>query len=215
MSGSELHDKIQRAMLRDRHRLRSLLKPARRGKGGRQPQPAEQRLAEFHQRLEQSISVADMRAAKRPTPNFDLDLPILARRDEIVQTIRDNQVVVICGETGSGKSTQLPKLCLDAGFGTFGMIGHTQPRRIAARTIANRLAEELSTTVGEAVGFKIRFTDKTKPDTFIKLMTDGILLAETQGDRFLEQYEVLIIDEAHERSLNSDFLLGFIHQLLP
>ncbi len=215
MSESELEAKISHAMLRDRHRLRSLLKPARRGKGGRQPQTAEQRREEFHRRLEQSTAIAEMRNQKRPVVDFDIDLPILSHREEIVSTIRENQVVVICGETGSGKSTQLPKLCLDAGFGTHGMIGHTQPRRIAARTIANRLAEELKTTVGEAVGFKIRFTDKTRPDTFIKLMTDGILLAETQGDRFLEQYEVLIIDEAHERSLNIDFLLGFLHQLLP
>lgn len=148
-------------------------------------------------------------------PTFDTDLPINARRDEIADAIKNSQVVVICGETGSGKSTQLPKICLEAGFGVTGLIGHTQPRRIAARSIANRIADELKSPLGQQVGFKVRFTDKTQPQTLIKLMTDGMLLAETGRDRFLEQYEVIIIDEAHERSLNIDFLMGYIKRLLP
>ncbi|MEI8237868.1 MAG: DEAD/DEAH box helicase, partial [Actinomycetota bacterium] len=142
-------------------------------------------------------------------------LPIAARRDELVEAIRDNQVLVVAGETGSGKSTQLPKLCLEAGRGVAGMIGHTQPRRVAARTIAERVAEELGTEVGAAVGYTVRFTDRVSPQTLVKVMTDGILLAEIQRDRMLRKYDTLIIDEAHERSLNIDFLLGYLHQLLP
>ncbi len=126
-----------------------------------------------------------------------------------------HQVVVVCGETGSGKTTQLPKICLGLGRGVAGMIGHTQPRRIAARSVAARIAEELGSRVGEAVGFKIRFSDHVSEGTYIKLMTDGVLLAETQGDRFLSQYDTIIIDEAHERSLNIDFLLGYLKQMLP
>jgi ATP-dependent helicase HrpA len=124
-------------------------------------------------------------------------------------------VVIVCGETGSGKTTQIPKICLEIGRGTTGLIGHTQPRRIAARATAARIAQELQSEFGRLVGYKIRFSDRTSPDAFIKLMTDGILLAETQGDPWLEQYDTLIIDEAHERSLNIDFLLGFLKQLLP
>src|SRR5262249_38906453 len=143
------------------------------------------------------------------------DLPIAQKRDEIASAIRDNQVVVICGETGSGKTTQLPKICLELGRGVAGLIGHTQPRRIAARSVAARIAEELNTPLGQAVGYKVRFTDQVSDQTYIKLMTDGILLAETQGDRYLNQYDTLILDEAHERSLNIDFLLGYLKQLLP
>src|SRR5690606_19575594 len=133
----------------------------------------------------------------------------------IAAAIRDHQVVVVCGETGSGKSTQLPKICLELGRGISGLIGHTQPRRIAARSVAARVAEELRTPLGTTVGFKIRFTDQTSPTTLVKVMTDGVLLAETQHDRFLDQYDTLIIDEAHERSLNIDFLLGYVKRLLP
>jgi ATP-dependent helicase HrpA len=136
-------------------------------------------------------------------------------RAQIAEAIRDHQAVVLCGETGSGKTTQLPKICLELGRGVGGMIGHTQPRRIAARGVAARIAEELHSTLGKAVGFKVRFSDQVGDNTFIKLMTDGILLAETQGDRLLEQYDTIIIDEAHERSLNIDFLLGYLRQLLP
>jgi ATP-dependent helicase HrpA len=143
------------------------------------------------------------------------DLPITRRRDDIAAAIRDHQVVVVTGETGSGKTTQLPKICLELGRGTKGMIGHTQPRRLAARTVAERIAEELGTELGGLVGWKVRFTDKAGKATRVKLMTDGILLAEIQNDRRLRQYDTIIIDEAHERSLNIDFLLGYLKRLLP
>ena len=143
------------------------------------------------------------------------ELPIAAMRDHLLATIRDHQVVIVAGETGSGKSTQLPKLCLELGRGVDGIIGHTQPRRVAARTIAERVADELGSTIGEAVGYTVRFTDKVGPGTLVKVMTDGILLAEVQRDRLLRRYDTIIIDEAHERSLNIDFLLGYLKQLLP
>jgi ATP-dependent helicase HrpA len=155
------------------------------------------------------------RRAHAPKPSFPADLPITAKRAEIADAVRAHQVVIVCGETGSGKTTQLPKICLDLGRGIEGLIGHTQPRRIAARATAARIAQELGTELGSAVGFKIRFTDRTSPSSYIKLMTDGILLAETQGDPLLRRYDTLIIDEAHERSLNIDFLLGYLRQLLP
>ncbi|MBS7404574.1 MAG: ATP-dependent RNA helicase HrpA [Oxalobacter sp.] len=157
------------------------------------------------------------RATRTPVPPivYPEDLPVSGRREEIAQAIRDHQVVVVCGETGSGKTTQLPKICLELGRGQTGLIGHTQPRRIAASTTANRIARELNSPPGEIVGYKIRFTDKIGPGASVKLMTDGILLAETQNDRLLKQYDTIIIDEAHERSLNIDFLLGYLKQLLP
>jgi ATP-dependent helicase HrpA len=156
-----------------------------------------------------------MRRANAPKPVYPEELPVAARREAILAAIRDNQVVIVCGETGSGKTTQLPKLCLELGRGMEGMIGHTQPRRIAARTVAARVASELRSPLGHAVGYKVRFSDKVGPDTYIKLMTDGILLAETQGDPQLLAYDTIIVDEAHERSLNIDFLLGYLKQLLP
>ncbi len=149
-----------------------------------------------------------------PTPTYP-DLPVTAHRRALLEAIRDNQVVVVAGETGSGKSTQLPKLCLELGLGAVGRIGHTQPRRLAARAVSERIAEELGVEVGGAVGYAVRFNDRVGPATAVKVMTDGILLAEIQRDRLLSDYEVLIIDEAHERSLNIDFLLGYLHQLLP
>jgi ATP-dependent helicase HrpA len=157
----------------------------------------------------------EQRRALAPHPEFPPELPICARRQEIAEAIAGHPVVIVCGETGSGKTTQLPKICLELGRGIHGLIGHTQPRRIAARATAARIAEELKTELGGAVGYKIRFTDKVGPRSYVKLMTDGILLAETQGDRELRQYDTLIIDEAHERSLNIDFLLGYVRQLLP
>ena len=157
----------------------------------------------------------EQRRSRAPRPEFPPELPISAKRGEIATAISSHQVVIVCGETGSGKTTQLPKICLGLGRGIGGLIGHTQPRRIAARATASRVAQELKTELGGAVGYKIRFTDKVGPRSYIKIMTDGILLAETQGDRELRQYDTLIIDEAHERSLNIDFLLGYVKQLLP
>jgi ATP-dependent helicase HrpA len=161
---------------------------------------------------------APLRAARRarfPEPEFDPALPISVKRGEIARAIASQQVVIVCGETGSGKTTQLPKICLALGRGVDGLIGHTQPRRIAARATAARIAQELGTELGQAIGFKVRFTDRTSRSSYVKLMTDGILLAETQGDPELRQYDTLIIDEAHERSLNIDFLLGYVRELLP
>ncbi|HXY21902.1 MAG TPA: DEAD/DEAH box helicase, partial [Burkholderiaceae bacterium] len=146
---------------------------------------------------------------------FDDELPISARREEIAQAITAHQVVVVCGETGSGKTTQLPKICLALGRGNKRLIGHTQPRRIAASSVARRIAQELHSVPGELVGYKVRFSDQTRPGARIKLMTDGILLAETHSDPQLLAYDTIIIDEAHERSLNIDFLLGYLRQLLP
>jgi len=157
----------------------------------------------------------EARRAALPRPEFPPDLPVSGRREDIARAISAHQVVIVCGETGSGKTTQLPKICLALGRGVAGLIGHTQPRRIAARATAARIAEELKTELGGAVGYKIRFNDRIGPDSYVKLMTDGILLAETQGDPTLSQYDTLIIDEAHERSLNIDFLLGYLKQLLP
>jgi ATP-dependent helicase HrpA len=156
----------------------------------------------------------ERRRANLPRPAYPEELPVVARREEIARAIGENQVVIVCGETGSGKTTQLPKICLELGRGITGMIGHTQPRRIAARTVAARIASELQSPLGHAVGYKVRFSDRVSPDTYIKVMTDGILLAETQGDRALQAYDTLIIDEAHERSLNIDFLLGYLKELL-
>ena len=158
------------------------------------------------------------RAAAIPVISFP-DLPVSARRDEIASAIRDHQVVIVSGETGSGKTTQLPKICMQLGRGVAGMIGHTQPRRLAARSVADRIADELGQTVGrergQVVGYQVRFTDEVGPTTLVKLMTDGILLAEIQSDPMLRRYDTLIIDEAHERSLNIDFILGYVARLLP
>ena len=144
---------------------------------------------------------------------FPDNLPISQRKDEIASAIKNNQIVILAGETGSGKTTQLPKICLALGYGEKGLIGHTQPRRIAARTVANRIATELKTNLGDGVGYQIRFTDNSSENTRIKLMTDGVLLAEIQNDRLLRKYDVIVIDEAHERSLNIDFLLGLLKQV--
>ena len=150
--------------------------------------------------------------------SYPPELPVSRRREDIAAAIRDHQVVVVAGETGSGKTTQLPKICLELGRGTKGMIGHTQPRRIAARSVAERIGDELGTGLGgpgSIVGYQVRFTDRTSRSTRVKLMTDGILLAELQRDRQLRRYDTIIIDEAHERSLNIDFLLGVIKRILP
>ena len=171
------------------------------------------KLAALARDIEASVARRQARAATVPTVALDESLPISARADDIVAAIRDHQVVVIAGETGSGKTTQLPKLCLAAGSGAAGLIGCTQPRRLAARSVARRVAEELGTTVGALVGFQVRFAEQVGADSLVKFMTDGILLAETQGDPWLSAYDTLIIDEAHERSLNIDFLLGYLKRL--
>ena len=160
-----------------------------------------------------SQDAAEARRLRLPSIDYP-DLPVSARAEEIRQQIESNQVVIIAGETGSGKTTQIPKICLQAGRGVRGLIGHTQPRRIAARTVAERIAQELKSPLGDAVGYQVRFSDQTSPNSFIKLMTDGILLAEIQRDRYLSKYDTIIIDEAHERSLNIDFLLGYLKSLL-
>ena len=157
----------------------------------------------------------EQRLRNLPRPTYPDDLPVVAKRADIARAIAENQVVIVCGETGSGKTTQLPKICLDLQRGVHGLIGHTQPRRIAARTVATRISQELKSPLGHTVGYKVRFADKLSANTYIKLMTDGILLAETQGDRELRAYDTLIIDEAHERSLNIDFLLGYLKRLMP
>ena len=162
-----------------------------------------------------SPAEVERRRALVPPVSYPEELPVSQRRDDIAAAIRDHQVVIVAGETGSGKTTQLPKICLELGRGVHGLIGHTQPRRIAARSVAERIAEELGTPLGGTVGYQVRFTDHSSRDTLVKLMTDGILLAELQHDRMLSAYDTIIIDEAHERSLNIDFLLGYLKQLLP
>jgi len=198
------HDRVRLAS-----RLRGLQRRLHQGK------PVDRGLEQLTNELEAAAVRLDERRARLPVPTFDDHLPISAHRQAVAAAIRDHQVVVLCGETGSGKTTQLPKICLSLGLGAAGLIGHTQPRRIAARSVASRIAAELRTTVGGQVGYKVRFSDRIGSETIVKLMTDGILLAETQSARQLDQYEVLIIDEAHERSLNIDFLLGYLKRLLP
>ena len=208
----KIEAEIAEAMLADQYRLRRSLRTVRdRKKRGK---PVDREFNKLVGQLGRSVERRKKRAAAVPKIEFGEDLPVLLKREEIANTIRDHQIIVVSGETGSGKSTQLPKICLDLGRGIAGMIGHTQPRRIAARSIAVRVAEEIGSPLGQHVGYKVRFADETKPNTFIKLMTDGILLAETQGDRFLNQYDTIILDEAHERSLNVDFLIGYLKRLL-
>ncbi|ENM3951813.1 ATP-dependent RNA helicase HrpA [Vibrio cholerae] len=165
--------------------------------------------------IAQSMMVVEQRKQQMPKIEYPALLPVSQKRDDIAQAIAHHQVVIVAGETGSGKTTQLPKICTELGRGKYGLIGHTQPRRLAARSVANRIAEEMETELGGFVGYKVRFTDQISDQTQIKLMTDGILLAEIQNDRFLNQYDTIIIDEAHERSLNIDFILGYLKQLLP
>jgi ATP-dependent helicase HrpA len=178
-------------------------------------QAVDQHLQQLLERIERSRERVARRIAGLPKPDFDPALPISAHREEILDAIENHQVVIVAGETGSGKTTQLPKFCLAAGRGARGLIGCTQPRRIAARAMAERVSEELGTEPGSAVGFQVRFRDQSSPDGYVKFMTDGILLAESARDRYFDAYDTLIIDEAHERSLNIDFLLGYLRQLLP
>ncbi|MET9292739.1 ATP-dependent RNA helicase HrpA [Streptomyces sp. NPDC003077] len=207
-----LLERLPELMLRDQQRLGRRLDGARRI---RKPEARAAVLAEIADGIEEAeLRVARRRAAV-PAITYPEQLPVSQKKDAILEAIRDHQVVIVAGETGSGKTTQIPKICLELGRGVRGLIGHTQPRRIAARTVAERVAEELKSPLGEAVGWKVRFTDQVGDRTLVKLMTDGILLAEIQTDRELRQYDTIIIDEAHERSLNIDFLLGYLAQLLP
>src|ERR1017187_5040457 len=175
----------------------------------------EQAVGQVVAELDAASARVEERRRSAPVVSYPPELPVSQLKDEIAEVIRDHQVVIIAGETGSGKTTQLPKIGLELGRGVTGQIGHTQPRRIAARTVAERIADELGTELGAAIGYKVRFTDNTSDDTMVKVMTDGILLAEMQRDRQLLRYDTLIIDEAHERSLNIDFILGYLRRLLP
>ena len=210
---SELTSRISQSLQADRARLRNMLRAVRQAE--EVGKPFDKNLARLHEVLEASLARREARERSVPKIVYDDALPVVGKRTEIAAAIRDHQVVVICGETGSGKSTQIPKICLELDRGISGLIGHTQPRRIAARSIAARLAEELGPTGNKLVGYKIRFADQTSEQTLIKVMTDGVLLAESQTDRTFDQYDTIIIDEAHERSLNIDFLLGCLHRILP
>ncbi|WP_406231296.1 ATP-dependent RNA helicase HrpA [Nocardia sp. NBC_01009] len=200
----ELRDRLAAVTLRDEHRLRRRLDRAR----GDDLTAVAVDITAAEGRIE-------ARRAAVPEIRYPEQLPVSARREDIAKAIAENQVVIVAGETGSGKTTQIPKICLELGRGIRGTIGHTQPRRLAARTVAERIAEELGTELGDVVGYTVRFTDQASDRTLVKLMTDGILLAEIQRDRLLRRYDTIIIDEAHERSLNIDFLLGYLKQLLP
>ncbi|NLA74328.1 MAG: ATP-dependent helicase, partial [Deltaproteobacteria bacterium] len=213
----KIESMLPRTMLRERadisYRLKRLQGPG--GKGRNIGKSATHILTRLAALAEKSIRERDKREADLPKISYPEELPISLKKDEIISAIRENQVIIISGETGSGKSTQIPKMCIDAGRGITGKIGCTQPRRIAASSISGRIAEELGQPLGRSVGYKVRFTDRTPPYAYIKIMTDGILLAETQGDPFLNEYDTLIIDEAHERSLNIDFILGILRTLIP
>lgn len=209
---NQLQDSIDQCMLIDRHHAHRKLKTIRTRL--KDKKPVDELVDKLQQQIDASHQRYQQRSQQRPAINYPEDLPVSQKRNEIIQAIYDHQVIVICGETGSGKTTQLPKMCLDAGLGIRGMIGHTQPRRLAARSVANRIAEELHSELGTIVGYKVRFSDQLSDTSLVKLMTDGILLAEIHNDPFLNQYDCIIVDEAHERSLNIDFLLGYLRRLI-
>jgi ATP-dependent helicase HrpA len=214
---TQLNAALATCMLADRHGLRRKIREVsdlQKAADSKSTEKADRLLAEIVRKISSSHQKYQARLNALPKPEYELDLPVTARKDEIKAAIAKHQVVIVCGETGSGKTTQLPKICLELGRGVSGLIGHTQPRRIAARSVASRIAQELKSQLGEVVGYKVRFNDKLSESSYVKLMTDGILLAETQGDHFLNAYDTIIIDEAHERSLNIDFLLGYLKQLL-
>ncbi|WP_290578989.1 ATP-dependent RNA helicase HrpA [Ketobacter sp.] len=210
---SQLPLQISACLSKDRHRLSRTLQSIVRRQA--QKKPVDRDLVRLQDDIARSLERVQQRRDRLPRWHYPETLPVSARHVEITRAIQAHQVVIIAGETGSGKTTQIPKMCLQAGLGVTGYIGHTQPRRLAARTVAQRIAEELQTQVGASVGYKIRFQDQVSEHSHIKLMTDGMLLAEIAQDRFLSQYDAIIIDEAHERTLNIDFLLGFLKQLLP
>ncbi|WP_290613999.1 ATP-dependent RNA helicase HrpA [Arsukibacterium sp. UBA3155] len=209
---SSLYSQLNDCLLQDQFRLRRRLANCKKISGNAELQPVLQKIAADIQR---SVVQRQQRQAAIPAISYPPELPVAASKEDIKAAIAANQVVIIAGETGSGKTTQIPKICLELGRGVAGTIGHTQPRRLAARSVADRIAQELNCQAGQQVGYKIRFGDHTTNQTLVKLMTDGVLLAEMQQDRFLNQYDTIIIDEAHERSLNIDFLLGYLKQLLP
>ncbi|MDN4501442.1 ATP-dependent RNA helicase HrpA [Alteromonadaceae bacterium BrNp21-10] len=204
-----LSERINQTMTMHRHRFRHQLRTVRKLSADK----VQTAIEKLDLQITKSVEQVERRRAALPNITYP-DLPVTEQKQLIAETIDKHQVVIIAGETGSGKTTQIPKICLELGRGVSGLIGHTQPRRLAARSVANRIAEELNTPLGEKVGFKIRFSDQVSDLSHIKLMTDGILLAEIQQDRFLNQYDTIIIDEAHERSLNIDFILGYLKQLL-
>ncbi|MCS0351651.1 ATP-dependent RNA helicase HrpA [Vibrio ordalii] len=211
-SAASLRNALKECMIRDRFRL------SKRISGASKIKNEQAKHAVFDQialDIAQSMMVAQQRLNSRVTIDYPDLLPVSQKRDDIAKAIAENQVVIVAGETGSGKTTQLPKICAELGRGKYGLIGHTQPRRLAARSVASRIAQEMETELGGFVGYKVRFNDQISEQTQIKLMTDGILLAEIQHDRFLNQYDTIIIDEAHERSLNIDFILGYLKELLP
>lgn len=210
---AELYQKLAAVMLRDAIPLRRQFHAIRHRL--LEGQDAGEAIGRFLEGVERSQELRRRRELGRPAISYPEELPVSARRADIAAAIARNQVTIVCGATGSGKTTQLPKICLELGRGVAGAIGHTQPRRIAARSVAQRISTELGVPLGSAVGYKVRFTDQASPETLIKLMTDGILLAEIQSDRMLSQYDTIIIDEAHERSLNIDFLIGYLKTLLP
>ncbi|MGF1872754.1 ATP-dependent RNA helicase HrpA [Photobacterium indicum] len=199
-------------MIRDRFRLHKRVQGAARIKNEKAKHVVFDEIALD---IAKSMQTVELRRTNRPTIKYPELLPVSQRKDDIAEAIKHNQVVIVAGETGSGKTTQLPKICMELGRGTHGMIGHTQPRRLAARTVATRIAEEMECELGSYVGYKVRFNDQVSDRSQVKLMTDGILLAEIQNDRFLSQYDTIIIDEAHERSLNIDFIMGYLRELLP
>ena len=209
---AELRARLPGLMLRDQRRLGRRVGQAA---GLREPAARERALRRVADDIDQAQARIEARRRAVPELSYPPELPVSQLKDQIAEVIRDHQVVIVAGETGSGKTTQLPKICLELGRGVAGQIGHTQPRRIAARTVAERIAEELGTEIGAAVGYKMRFTDTASDAALVKVMTDGILLTEMQRDRQLLRYDTLIIDEAHERSLNIDFILGYLRQLLP
>lgn len=211
ISVSDLISRTNNCLLKDQFRLRRRLHNCK----SLADEAKQTQLQRITADITRSESLRAARLQALPKVTYPPQLPVSEKKDDIKAAIAAHQVVIIAGETGSGKTTQIPKICLELGRGVAGMIGHTQPRRLAARSVCDRIAEELQCQVGNQVGYKIRFGDHTNDNTFVKLMTDGILLAEIQQDRFLNQYDTLIIDEAHERSLNIDFLLGYLKQLLP
>src|SRR6185312_4871869 len=207
-----LQERLQAALARDRPALQRVVDRIHRRDAGGLPTSRERE--RFETLLAHSAARVQQRRASIPALHYPPELPVVQERAAIEAAVAAHAVVIVCGDTGSGKSTQLPKLLLGLGRGVHGLIGHTQPRRIAARSVAQRIADELGTEVGSAVGYQVRFTDRSQPGTLVKVMTDGILLAEIRADPDLLRYDTLLIDEAHERSLNIDFLLGYVRALL-